>query len=217
MSVPVIINNRDRVSSTRKLVEDLQRLNYEQIYILDNGSSNPDLLQLYDTLPSVSVQRFSNVGPRALWDSGFISKFKGWIVYTDSDIELHPNTPPGFIEDMIRWTEHLNYNKGGLALSIEGIEEHHAGYQYIDWEKRYWNKQIYPGIYEAEIDTTFSVFKANQPFQYKALRFAEYPALHLPWFTEFSTLSPEEKYYLDHASDESTYKRLYKKYLTTNG
>lgn len=214
MSIPVVINNRNWITPVKKLVEDLQRLNYEEIHIIDNGSTSPDLLQFYDTLSSVRVHHYPNIGPRAIYDTGLIKQFKGWVAYTDSDIELNPNTPPGFIETLIEKAGKWGYQKAGLALKLDDIESHQFGYSWKNWESKYWMQELEKDVYHADVDTTFCIVRKDIPFQYRSIRIAgDFTCRHLPWYTDFNHLSKEEQFYLDHSSDESTYQRVYKQFL----
>jgi glycosyltransferase involved in cell wall biosynthesis len=210
---PVVINNFNRISTVKKLVEDLQRLNYNEIHILDNGSTNPDVLQLYDTLHSVEVHKHRNMGPRAIYDTGLIKKFKGWVAYTDSDIELNPNTPAGFIEILIEKAEKWGYNKAGLALRLDDIQPHQFGYNWKAWEAKYWTQELEKDVYHADVDTTFCVIRTDQPFSYSSIRIAgDFTCRHIPWYSQWDSLSVEEIFYLENSSNDSTYKKCYLEY-----
>ena len=37
--IPIVINNRNRLTTTEKLVKDLMWLGYDNIHIIDNGST----------------------------------------------------------------------------------------------------------------------------------------------------------------------------------
>ena len=51
--IKIVINNRNRLTSTKNMLEHLLRLNpNEQIIILDNGSTYPPLLEWYKTIKS---------------------------------------------------------------------------------------------------------------------------------------------------------------------
>ena len=72
-NVPVVINNFNRFSTTKKMVEDLQRLGFPDIYIIDNGSNYPALLQWYSCIEGSSVKvvysgKASN--QLSLWNNG---------------------------------------------------------------------------------------------------------------------------------------------------
>lgn len=212
---PIIINNFNRLGSTKKMVEDLEDLGYSNIHIIDNSSTYSPLLDWYSTL-SLPIERTHNHGSLALWNSGYINKFKigEWIAYTDSDLELNPQTPKGFVNRLIETSKHYNIPKCGLALSLDFPTSTEYGRAVKEWERKFWEIKLEANVYRAQIDTTFAVFQVGTPFQYEALRIAgNYTARHIPWETDWDNLSEEEEYFLIHSSPWSTYKREYVRYL----
>lgn len=212
--IPIIINNFNRLSSTKKLVEDLWILGYKNIHILDNGSDYPPLMDWYKEVEKdIDIVRLTNLGPRALWDSGYISKFKSlpWIAYTDSDIELNPKINPSFIQKLIRVSQIYGVPKVGFALDISDLPDSYMGDKVREWESQFWKKELDTNIYEADIDTTFSIIQPWRPFDYKAIRVAgNFTAKHLPWHTDFNNLTEEEKYIMDRINSRfSTWKGYY--------
>jgi len=215
LDIPIIINNFNRLSSTTKLCQDFERRGYSKLHIIDNGSTYSPLLDWYDSL-SLPVERTSNHGSLALWNSGYINKFqKGqWIAYTDSDLELNPNMTEDWADRFIGLADKWGYNKIGVALQIEGLDiKTDYGRNAVEWEKKFWEKELEPTVYDAQIDTTLSLFRVGTPFDYKALRVAgPFTAKHIPWEVDWENLSEEEQYFLTHSSPWSTYKREYVKY-----
>ena len=45
--VPIIINNRDRLTTLRNMINSLQNMGYKNLYIIDNESTYPPLLSYY--------------------------------------------------------------------------------------------------------------------------------------------------------------------------
>lgn len=206
--IPIIINNFNRFNTTKKLVKDLLCLGYTDLHILDNGSTYPPLLEWYETNPCI-IERLSNMGNLAIYNSDYINKFKGWVAYTDSDIQLGKNTPKEFIERMIEVAEKYNYNKVGLALRVDNLPDTEYALLAKLWESKYWTKMVEKDIYEADVDTTFCIIKVGQPFQYQALRIAgDLTAEHIPWYKDYNNLDDEEKYMVEHSDPTySTTKR----------
>lgn len=208
---PIIINNFNRLTTTRRLADDLSKMGYKRIIILDNSSTYPPLLEWYETCP-YEIKRFNvNYGELALYNSGFISNFVGWVVYTDSDIQLNHKTPVDFIQRMQELGDRYNINKVGLALRIDDLaDDIDYRINVRNWESRYWQHEVEKDIYMSEVDTTFCILRAGLPFQYEALRIAgDFTAYHIPWYTNFSSLDEEETYYMKHASDRSNYRKIY--------
>jgi hypothetical protein len=224
--IPVIINNRDRLTTTKKLVEDLFSLGYRDITIIDNGSTYPPLLEWYnvgrfkyDSYFYPNVHWSENLGQLAIYNSGLINQFKHypWIAYTDSDIELNPNTPINFIQVMISISERYGYDKCGLALRIDNLPDTDYANKAREWEGKYWENKIFHNIFIADVDTTFSIIKPNLPFMYKSLRVAgELTARHIPWYNDINNLNEEELYYAEHSDNFSTYKRYYETFKNQN-
>jgi hypothetical protein len=219
MSVPIVINNLNRLSTTKELVYHLQRLGYFNIHIIDNGSTYKPLLEWYYWETGIEVLRTENLGQLAVYNSGLTKVLKDegndWFVYSDSDIELNSNTPKGFIERMIELAEKYNIPKVGLAINIKELPLTELGEEIFNWESKYWKQQIEEDVYKADVDTTFCVIQTDKSFQYEALRIAgDFTCKHKPWYTDFDNLSEEEKYYLDNVSEEySGYKRHYLRHL----
>ena len=218
MDIPIVINNFNRLTTTRKLVEDLTNLGYTNVHILDNNSTYPPLLAYYDTNPCTIKKLESNMEFLAIYNSGYINEWLGkreWMAYTDCDIELNPNTPKDFIETLIRTTERYNKTKGGLALKISDLPTNDYADHYKWRELRdHWSKELEPDVYDACVDTTFCVIKPGRPFDYQAIRMGgNFTAKHKPWYTDFSNLDEEELYYLSTSSDNSSYKRFYHAYM----
>lgn len=211
-NIPIVINNFNRLTTTKKLCEDLTKLGYTQVVILDNLSSFAPLLKWYEGCPYRVVRLTSNMGQLALWNSELINEFPqgSWIAYTDSDISLNHETPPSFIEEMAQKADKLGFTKIGLALRIDNLPDTEYGNWAKGWEARFWEKQVEENLYIADVDTTFSLIKVGLPFQYSALRIAgKMTAIHEPWYLNYDKLSEEEKYIIDHSDGTySTTKRF---------
>lgn len=209
-SIPIIINNFNRLSTTKKLADDLSKLGYTNIHIIDNNSTYPPLLDWYNNCPYKVELLGKNLGQLAIYNSDYINKFSNWIAYSDSDIELNPLTPKGFIEKMTEIAEKHNVLKAGLALRIDDLPATRYGIYVQAQEQKFWNETVQIDVYKAHVDTTFSVIKVGQPFQYEAVRLAgNYTAKHIPWYLDYENLSEEDIYYIEHCSSEfSTTKRF---------
>ena len=209
-SIPIILNNFNRLSTTKKLADDLYSLGYTNIYILDNNSTYPPLLEWYKECPYKVEMLGKNMGQLAIYNSDYINKFNGWVAYSDSDIELNENCPSGFIETMIQGADKHNRLKAGLALRIDDLPTTRYGLYIKREEAKFWKTELEPDIYQADVDTTFSVIKVGQPFQYHAIRLAgNLTARHIPWYLDYENLSPEELYIIEKADSQySTTKRF---------
>jgi len=196
----VVINNRDRLTTTKKLVEDLLELNTQEIWIIDNASTYPPLLEWYQHVPEqVKVLRYHNGGHLALWSLGVINNVsEEWVFYTDSDIELNPSMPKDYQRVMLEAALHYGYNKVGLALALDDIPEYYwLRAQVLRNEGRWWLNSLAPDVYVADTDTTFNLNRKVD--QYSSIRLAgDFTCKHVPWYIDINNLDPEEQYYYDH-------------------
>lgn len=215
---PVIINNFNRITTTKAMVEYLWRYGYNNIYILDNVSSFPPLLQWYDEVKEkVKIEYLPhNMMQNAIFDyqnGAFLQQFQGkrdWIAYTDSDLTLNPKMPYFFIGELIRLATKWGFKKAGLALQIDDLPDTPWGHKNKTWEEKFWTDTLEEDVYNAQLDTTFSIWNPVTPLTFSALRVGgDYTARHEPWYSDFSKLNEEEEYFLKEAHPYSTYKRFY--------
>lgn len=204
MKFKVIINNRNRLSTTRKLVEDLLDRNTQEIWIIDNQSTYQPLIDWYRNVPSeVKIIKEHNAGHLALFSTGLINQVpEDWCFYTDSDIQLNSKMPKEYQEIMLDTALRLNSKKIGLAIDISDIPDHYfIKQQVIRNESRWWLNQVEPDIYEAHTDTTFCLIKKVD--QFDSFRMAgDFTCKHMPWYIDLNNLDEEEKYYVENCSDD---------------
>lgn len=189
-NIPIIILNRDRLNSTKLLVENLINRSYSNIIILDNGSTYPLLLKWYSEQQQCKIIFNNEVehNHRALYNllctnNTFFKNLlqDSWYVFTDSDLILHDTVPNDFIEDLIHICIKYNKDKVGLGIHVNDIhKELFTNDQYwelMSYMKDYENQFIQNGgpynvveinspenvctLYDAPIDTTFAVCKPN--------------------------------------------------------
>lgn len=216
-NIPIVIINRDRLSTTKRLVEQLTILDYKNITILDMDSSYEPLLQWYkDT--DIPLIKAANTTHKALWHNGIIDRFNKhqWIAVTDSDIELHPDTLKEFIEQMITTAKGFGMDKAGLAIQFNNIPNSYLSNIIRNIESRYWKVPLtHPThtVFSAAVDTSFCVVRTDRPFMYPAIRIADWPCIHTPWYEDWDNLTEEQQYYLDHCDERiGTIKQHYLAY-----
>lgn len=199
--IPVIINNYNRIDHLLKLIEWLEKAEMRHLYIIDNASTYPILLDFYKTTQHTVIKLNANIGYKALWDTAIDTWFKGLpYIYTDPDIlpvEECPLDVVKYFQEILN--NHQDINKVGLGLKIDDIPDfypHKANV--IKWESKYWEKPIAKNLFKADIDTTFALYRAfsvNQQWG-KSIRTAgKYLARHLPWYENPTFVSDEEMYY----------------------
>lgn len=199
----VVINNRNRLSTTKKLVEDLLERNTKQIWILDNGSTYEPLLDWYQTLPNeVEVKRYDNHGYLAIFSTGLINQIEEeWCFYTDSDIELNPKMTKDYQEAMLYYAHALDSKKISLALDISDLPDHYWFKEQVKRnEGRWWLDEVEPNVFRADTDTTFSLIQKCDQFSSFRLG-GDFTSKHIPWYIDLDNLTEEETYYIDNCAD----------------
>jgi hypothetical protein len=205
--IPVIIINFNRLAYVKTLVERLVRDGFNEIYILDNASSYPPLLEWYKGCPAEVVHLDANLGKWALWQSGFYEGFRRrFYIYTDPDIVPDEACPPDYAERFLSClARHPGLDKVGFGLRIDDLSDHYSKKTAVlEHEAKYWRKEIEPGVYSAPIDTTFALYRPGVQGLYElaAARLgAPYVARHLTWYEDSANLSEELLFYQQSVND----------------
>lgn len=199
--VPVYINNRNRLSSTRRMVEYLRTVPNAYVIIVDNASTYAPLLDWYEHCGVEVRYQASNLGPRAPWlIRDFMMQRFPYYVVTDSDLDLSdvPNDTLEVLHSAL--IEFPAIVKAGLSLEVCDLPQHLDSTAIIRaWEEKYWQRLIDERWWQADVDTTFALYRRGSewPGIRPALRANRpYTARHLPWYR---IPSDEETYYEQHA------------------
>ena len=217
-NIPIFILNKDRLDTTKMLVESLQKRNYNNITIIDNLSTYEPLLEWYPkSETNVFINTISKTCNGALYWLAVDHKIplfadaikNGWYVYTDSDTIPIDETPDDFLEDMIEAAEDCTQHKMGMGIKIDDLPDtFYKKEEVIKHESIFWgNLGIIEGkkmpVYKAATDTTFAIYRpGTMPLQgtYITGTRTGYPYVvrHLPWYYDYNNLPDDEKYYLKH-------------------
>lgn len=216
--IPIIINNFNQYDYLLRLIKSLEIRGYENIIILDNASTYPPLLHYYDITPYRVIRLEGNYGFLSLWKSGVYKEFhKSYFVYTDPDLELEENVPDGFLSHFLDiMKKHPFVSKVGFSLKIDDLPDHFENKQKVlDWESKYWRKEIEPGVFKAQIDTTFALYRpltkyGANPFDNHYRVGKPYVMRHLPWYVDPSNLSENMKYYIQHTRQKTHWTKRFK-------
>lgn len=203
-SIPIIINNRNRLTTLTNLIVALEKRGYFNIYIIDNDSKFPPLLEYYKQIRYQVFFLNKNMGYLAIWKSKVYKKFyKDFYVYTDSDVVPVDECPDDFME-LFRKTllDDKGLQKVGFSLKIDDLPDHYAHKsKVISWERQFFKKPVSDLFFEANIDTTFALYRPGSKGGSSHLRMyrsaSPYEARHLPWYVDSENLTPEEKFYLE--------------------
>ena len=202
---PIIINVRDRVEPLKLLVEWLETVGQSNIWFCDNASTYPPLLQYLENTKYKVIRNELNLGHRGPWLSGLVTELgeETAFVVTDPDVipvETCPRDALDSFHNTLR--DFPEVDKVGFSLRIDDIPNHYAHRNdVILWESQFW-KDIHPsGFYNAEIDTTFALYRAGDGHQNnRALRSPlPYTAIHYPWYQNSQSPTAEQTYYVEHA------------------
>lgn len=227
--IPIVINNFNRLGTLKLMVEQLKRLGYNNIIVIDNGSNYQPLWDYYNQDKAFKLIVSDNLGHRSLFLSKdkFLKKIrKSCFIYTDSDLILNDDLPKNFGEIMFSiLLKNNEVSKVGFAIRIEDLQiDNPINKDIIEWEQRYWKNSVGENMYLSSIDTTFALyrpilFKARNSIVrfYKAIRIAgDFTCKHEPWYWDFEKLNEEQKFYFTNANDSSSYINLIKQNIAGN-
>lgn len=200
-ATPIVINNFNRLSYLRELVDALHERGYENLYVIDNASTYEPLLEYYEMKGLRVFYLDTNVGYLALWRTRVGESFThNHYVYTDPDIVPVPECPADFIgvfHELL--TVVPDAQKVGFGLRIDDIPDHNPLKQsVVEHESRFWQRPLAENLYAASIDTTFALYRprATGGWWLPALRTAgEYMARHLPWYEDPARPDEELSFY----------------------
>lgn len=200
--IPVWINNRDRLTTTRNMVEYLLQIPNCHPVVIDNDSSYPPLLEWYASNPCEIILRGSNRGCYGPWELKNLSRGEELYVVTDSDLDLS-RIPLDLLDHLRSGLLRFPWrNKAGLSLELNDLPE---GTPETAWTHRcedgFWMKKWRGSeFWDAAIDTTFAMYRASSqngfPGIHNSLRSDRpYTVRHIPWYR---VMDEEEMYYEAH-------------------
>lgn len=205
--IPIIINNCNRLNFLLQLINSLETKGYYNIFIIDNKSTYPPLLEYYKRCSYPIFKLNKNVGHLALWKTNIYKKFiRDYYVYTDPDVVPISECPDDFLSFFMESLKKYKFaQKVGFSLKIDDLPDCFIRkHEVIKWESTYFEKKIEEKLYLAQVDTTFALYR---PWAYNGANCCHqtfrtvypYSARHMPWYIDSSNLSEEEQYYMDHA------------------
>ncbi len=209
--IPVVINNFNRVDCLTKLISWFEDAGMKNIYIIDNASSYPKLLEYYENCRHTVIKLSANIGYKSIWDTNIHLWFKDLpYIYTDPDIIPIEDCPKDCVKHFLDLLDkYPDFSKVGFGLKIDDIPDYYEKKQeVIDWESKFWEYKVSENVYKADIDTTFALYRPNTIGQQwgKTLRTSGiYMARHLPWYEKPDVISEEELFYRNATIGSSWY------------
>ena len=202
--IPVFIISYNRALYLAKLVAWLEKAGYKNIHIVDNGSTYPPLLEYLQQSRHQVHRMDRNYGHLVVWDCHQFDSIVSKQVYVVSDCDILPDEAcpsdaVAYFYDVLQ--QRSQYTKVGFSLKVDDLPECYLFRdKVINWEKQFWAKQIGNGLFEANIDTTFALYRPgifpNDSRWWASVRTgAPYAARHLPWYLDSNNLSDEERCY----------------------
>ena len=208
--IPVFIISFNRLSYLKKILASLEKYRFTNIYIIDNASTYPPLLNYYKTLSYKIFYLDKNLGHMVFWKDDRFLKFRNnFYIVTDPDLELISNCPNDLIQKMFNTLKRYPFvKKVGVSLKVDDLPSKGFFYKEVnDWEKRYNKIKIAKdNIYYAAVDTTFALYLpdclSSEMSFYRAFRIGyPYQARHLPWYKTEEEITEEDKYYSEHKTN----------------
>lgn len=212
--IPVYVNVFNRLTTTRKLCEQLAAMPCVEVIIVDNDSTWEPLLDWYAECPYEVIRLRENLGHHAPWLSGAVEHDPSpFYCVTDCDLDLEniPSDLMSVLQRPLMWHE-TNIVKSGVSLRINDLPEWQSSVK--NWESRFWKRSIGHGYYVAPVDTTLAMYRrdtlhatAMQVVRVFAVRSAEpYTARHVPWYLDAENLDDENKNYFATANASNSWK-----------
>lgn len=212
--IPVFINVFNRLTTTRRLADQVACLPDAVPIIIDNASTWGPLLEWYNQCPYEVIRLPQNIGHHAPWKCGAVDRTKsGFYVVTDCDLDI--GDCPADLMDLLKvpfgWNDSVI--KSGLGLRIDDLPPWQSVVK--EWESRWWKFAAKdPRFFSALVDTTFAMYRAGTPTTHatrvvgaKSTRTAPpYLARHIPWYLDLQNLDEENQNYFATANGSASWR-----------
>jgi hypothetical protein len=155
-----------------------------------------------------------NFGHLAVWDSKKFEDIidKKYYIVSDCDVAPIDECPQNIAEYFFGILEkYPKVTKAGFGMKIDDLPECYVHKEsVVQWEKKFWEKKIGEGLYDAPIDTTFALYRPGifppDKKWWRSIR-TDFPYLarHLPWYQDSSRPDEEELYYEKSLKNRSSF------------
>lgn len=208
--VPVVINSYNRLDCLRELIAWLVRAGQRRLYVIDNASTFPPLLDFLERLEAERVATIvrlgENAGHLAIWRHGILARLgiDSEYVYSDPDVVPADSCPVdviGLLQSVLAANEPIAV--AGLGLRLDDLpDSYRYKSQAIHWERQFWLTPAAPGLFLAPIDTTFALYRpgGGHGLASPSLRTGwPYLACHRSWYVDEARLTDEDLFYRETA------------------
>lgn len=204
-SIPIFVISFNRKDTLKKCIERYEKDGYKNIIVIDNASTNNDVLDYLKSIKHKVYFLEKNYGHHVLWLCGLFQDIilNQYYVLTDPDVVPIEECPKNYVEVFYKiLVQHPEKTKVGFALKLDDIP---FSYKYkiplTRYESFYWEKVISddPVVYDAPLDTTFALYRPGEiPEEsfFCGLRTGyPYVARHLGWYVNLDAASKKNKSY----------------------
>lgn len=213
--MPVYIPCFNNQTYCRSMIKQLAEFGFEDITLVDNASSSPEMHQFLDEVESqVNVDRLTeNLGPkRSIFTPERFAKMPRHFCVTDPDIVFNPFLPEDFLDQLIAQTKTHEVGKAGFALDIMHrqffsdtvVNLLYQEWKIWEWEERFWANPIgttrtNDTVYRADVDTTFALYDkehfVRDDFCVGVRVGGRFTAGHAPWYAQSDVPEDERDAY----------------------
>ena len=218
--IPIFIPSFNNPTYVGNMINQILAKNLTNIIVVDNCSTSRKMRDFLDSLASpIKLERLStNFGPRYIFRSkDRLASLPTIFCVTDPDLQMNPQLPVDFIDELVLCTERFGVGKAGFSLDISNPAEFRdeafliggSSYRPWEWERQFWKTRLGATtdgspVYKASVDTTFAVY--NKRFYYDRLHFrgvrvaGNYTCRHLPWYRDSIVPPDEDRHYVETSS-----------------
>lgn len=222
-NIPIFIIMRDRLDSLILQLESFESRGYENIYIIDNKSSYPPVLDFYANTKHKIIRMEKNYGHMVFHTTDLFKQYgNDYYAITDCDVIPVEECPDNFMEIFLESLHaYPAISKAGFGLKIDDLPDHYPlKQQVISWEKQFWTLPLQKGLYSALIDSTFALYRPNRVYS----RYPDtgirsdfpYLARHTGWYIDVNNLPDDEKHYIDHLETSTGWTIKHKEIINAN-
>ena len=216
LSIPVVIISFNQLKYLKELVSFLLNIGVKNVIILDNDSSYPPLLEYFESIQNdlTIIRKNSNKGHLSFWKNRDVYRAysKGYYVVTDADVVPLKSCPKDVLNHLRNLLDTaFDRTKVGLSLKIDDIPDTNPNKsEIIQWENKYWKSKIDNGVFKAEVDTTFAMYRPKYDYRLKHFTKAwrtdfPYQAKHGGWYLDVNSLSEEQRFYMETANESASW------------
>lgn len=234
--IPIVVICYNNFKYLKNTLDQLIKINKDfsnDIIIFDNKSNCSETLSYLESIKD-QFKIYHNEQNNGPWitrenNSNFYNILPDKFVVTDADLQFNKDLPSNFIDTLCKLSDKYNAQKVGFALDISDFKTDMIDYDdYVlnknieSWENQFWTSKIPDDeydlqLFQADIDTTFSVFNKNGNFNFRIRVAGNFVAKHLPWYKENKIYNTYENYCLYQTTSRfSTTFKLIDRYISDN-